>query len=129
VIKGENDLKTGLVIEDNEDNMILICRLLNKYGYRTLGAGTGKEGFEMIKKELPDFVILDIQLPDINGTEVLKMIREDQRCKDIPVIAVTSYAMAGDKERLLEAGCNGYIEKPISPAIVITQIKNILNED
>ncbi len=122
-------MKTGLIIEDNEDNMVLICRLLDKYGYKTLKASTGLKGFDLVLEELPDFVILDIQLPDIDGTEVLKMIRENEACKNTPVIAVTSYAMAGDREKLLNAGCNGYIEKPINPECIIAQIRKILNED
>ncbi len=121
-------MKTGLIIEDNEDNMVLICRLLNKYGHKTLEAETGNKGFEMAVKDRPDFIILDIQLPDIDGIEVLKKIRENEICKNIPVIAVTSYAMSGDHEKLIKAGCNGYIEKPINPEIVIDQINKILDK-
>ena len=74
----------------------------------------------------PGFVILDIQLPDINGLEVLKRIRASQVGKDIPIIAMTSYAMSGDKEKLLAAGCTAYIEKPIDPMLVIRQIQEVL---
>jgi len=121
-------MKKGLVIEDNEDNMVLITRYLQKFGYRTIWAQTGKKGYEMAIEMKPDFIILDIQLPDIDGTEVLKKIRASEEGKAIPVIAMTSYAMMGDREKLLAAGCNGYIEKPIDPDRVISQIRHIIGE-
>jgi CheY-like chemotaxis protein len=127
--KGESKLKTSLIIEDNENNMVLICRLLGKYGYKTIEAKTGKEGFKMILEKRPDFVLLDIQLPDMSGTEVLKMIRTNKIIKNIPVIVVTSYAMSGDKDMLMKAGCDGYIEKPINPKVFIAQIEEVLNAD
>ena len=121
-------MKTALIIEDNPDNMILITRLLEKSGYRTHRALTGMEGFEMTLIIKPDFIILDIQLPDIDGTEVLRKIRGSEIGSSIPVIAMTSYAMSGDREKLLAAGCDGYIEKPIDPERVISQIKSIIGE-
>jgi two-component system cell cycle response regulator DivK len=121
-------MKTGLVIEDNEDNMVLITRYLQKFGYRTIRAESGNKGYEMAIGMKPDFIILDIQLPDIDGTEVLKKIRASEEGKKIPVIAMTSYAMMGDREKLLAAGCNGYIEKPIDPDRVISQIRHIIGE-
>ena len=119
-------MKTALVIEDNEDNRVLITRLLGKYGYQTIEAVTGSEGVAMAISQTPDFVLLDIQLPDIDGTEVLRQIR--QAGSDVPIIAMTSFAMAGDREKLLAAGCNGYIEKPIDPERVIAQITQVLDE-
>lgn len=121
-------MKTALIIEDNHDNMVLITRLLEKSGYLTLQAMTGLEGFEMARQKRPDFIILDIQLPDIEGTDVLKKIRSSEIGNSIPVIAMTSYAMSGDREKLLSAGCDGYIEKPIDPALVISQIKSFIGE-
>jgi len=121
-------MKKALVIEDNPDNMVLITRLLNKAGYQTLEAITGRDGFEKSLKEKPDFILLDIQLPDIPGTELLKLIRESEIGASIPIIAVTSYAMSGDREKLLAAGCDGYLEKPIDPKLIIQQIKNIIGE-
>jgi CheY-like chemotaxis protein len=121
-------MKTALIIEDNPDNMVLITRFLEKFGYRTLQAVTGMEGFEMALQKRPDFIILDIQLPDIEGTEVLRKIRSSEIGNSIPVIAMTSYAMSGDRERLLSAGCDGYIEKPIDPERVISQIRRLTGE-
>jgi CheY-like chemotaxis protein len=121
-------MKTALIIEDNPDNMVLITRFLEKFGYRTLQAVTGMGGFEMALQKRPDFIILDIQLPDIEGTEVLRKIRSSEIGNSIPVIAMTSYAMSGDRERLLSAGCDGYIEKPIDPERVISQIRHLTGE-
>ncbi len=121
-------MKTGLVIEDNEDNMVLITRFLEKFGYQILQAETGQLGLDMALREKPDFIILDIQLPDIDGTEVLRRLRESEAGKSISVIAMTSFAMAGDREKLLAAGCNGYIEKPIDPERVLSQIKSVIGD-
>ena len=122
-------MKTALIIEDNPDNMILITRLLGKAGYLTIQAVTGMDGFDMALRERPDFIILDIQLPDMDGTEVLRRIRGSEIGNSIKVIAMTSYAMSGDREKLLAAGCDGYIEKPIDPARVISQIKSLIGEE
>ena len=119
---------TALIIEDNDDNLVLISALLERGGYRTIAAMTGETGFALALKERPDLIILDIQLPDINGTEVLRKIRAEERGKSIPIIAMTSYAMAGDEERLLADGCNGYIEKPIDPLLVLDQISDIMEK-
>jgi two-component system, cell cycle response regulator DivK len=121
-------MKKALVIEDNKDNMALIIFILEKNGYSTIRAENGREGIALAKKELPDFILLDIQLPDIDGFEVLKELRRIESTTSIPVIAVTSYAMTGDRHKLINAGCNGYIEKPIDPFIVVNQIKKIIGE-
>ena len=121
-------MKTGLVIEDNEDNMMLITRLLKKAGYATLWAPNGRKGLDMAQGSLPDFILLDIQLPDIDGTEVLRLLLASAITKAIPVIVVTSYAMAGDREKFLAAGCTAYLEKPIDPLRVIEQIRTVVGE-
>ena len=116
----------ALVIEDNEDSMVLIVKLLNKGGYEVLEAKSGLSGYQLAQDKQPDLIILDIQLPDIGGIEVLKMIRAlDTDVAKVTIIAMTSYAMVGDREKLLAAGCNGYIEKPIDPMLVISQIREI----
>ena len=121
-------MKIALVIEDDENNMKLITFILEKNGYHTIRAETGQKGIEMALKKQPDFILLDIQLPDKDGQEVLKEIRKSEIGGEIPVIAVTSYAMSGDRERLLEAGCNGYIEKPIDPVNIMNQIRQVIGE-
>lgn len=119
--------QTALIIEDNENNMELITFILEAHGYQTLRAMTGGEGIALALSAAPDFVLLDIQLPDMDGAEALKAIRASEVGRTMPVIAVTSYAMSGDRERLLAAGCNGYIEKPIDPLLVINQLQGILD--
>jgi CheY-like chemotaxis protein len=121
-------MKRVLVIEDNENNMELITFILESHGCQVLKATCGRAGYEQALRERPDFIILDIQLPDIMGTEVLRLIRASAIGDSIPIIAMTSYAMAGDEQRLLAAGCNGYIEKPVDPERVITQITRIVGE-
>ncbi|SDK93145.1 Response regulator receiver domain-containing protein [Maridesulfovibrio ferrireducens] len=120
-------MKRALIIEDNDDNLELISFILNAYGYEYSSAMSGMEGYNKALTEHPDFILLDIQLPDISGTEVLAKLRATEATKSIPVIAMTSYAMAGDREKLMDAGCNGYIEKPIDPEIVIQQIQSFLD--
>ncbi|MBD3609273.1 MAG: response regulator [Gammaproteobacteria bacterium] len=115
-----------LVIEDTPDNMILISDILQLNGYQVIGAENGLLGFDMAKTEAPDFVLLDIQLPDIDGFEVLRKIRAEAITESLPVIAMTSFAMSDDRKKLLDAGCDGYIEKPIDPANVMTQIQQYL---
>lgn len=116
----------ALVIEDDENNMVLIAALLQKSGYQVSQAWTGAEGVRMALASRPDFIILDVRLPDLDGYEVLRQIRSSEIDGSIPIIAMTSYAMSGDRERLLAAGCNGYLEKPIDAAQVIAQIRHIL---
>lgn len=121
--------KVALVIEDTEDNIELITFILEAHGYGTLRAETGQKGIDLADKMRPDFIILDIQLPDMNGLEVLNEIRERESGKTVPIIAMTSFAMAGDRKRFLAAGCTGYIEKPIDPETVVDQIKNVLGDE
>lgn len=122
-------MKTALVIEDDVNNMELITVILELDGYQVIKAETGQKGFELAEEKLPDFIILDIQLPDMNGLEVLKKIRSSKADGTTPVIAMTSFAMSGDREKLLAAGCNGYIEKPIDPDKVMAQIQSILDKN
>ena len=119
-------MTTVLIIEDNPDNMLLISDILEANGYSLLQAETGLQGIEIAKEKLPGFIILDIQLPDILGYEVLARLRREEKTQNIPVVAMTSYAMAGDRERLLAAGCDGYVEKPIDPGTVMEQLKQAI---
>ena len=119
-------MNTVLVIEDNMDNMLLISDILEANGYAVLQAESGIQGVAMAEEHMPDFIILDIQLPDIIGNEVLARIRNKEKTQHIPVVAMTSYAMAGDRERLLAAGCDGYVEKPIDPGKVMEQLQEAI---
>jgi len=119
-------MKRMLVIEDDETNMYLIGFILRKNGYEVIEARTGEEGVELAIREKPDLVLMDIQLPDIDGLEATKRIRESEADGKIPIIALTSYAMTGDREKALAAGCTGYIEKPINPDTFIGEIEKYL---
>lgn len=122
-------MSIALVIEDNPDNLLLISDILEASGYTVLQAQSGNEGLEAAVTQQPDFILLDIQLPDIDGYEVVNKLRAHNDSKDIPVIAMTSYAMKGDREKLLgSGGCTGYIEKPINPNKVIDQIREAIGE-
>ena len=120
-------MKTVLIIEDNPDNMLLISDILEMNECCLIKAETGFQGLAMAQQQHPDFIILDIQLPDINGYEVLDRLRADPNTAAIPVIAMTSFAMAGDREKLIAAGCDGYVEKPFDPAKVMQQIEDTLD--
>lgn len=119
-------MKRILIVEDNEHNMYLISFILEKNGYETIKAVNGEEGFQLAIKEKPDIIIMDIQLPDINGLEVTKRIRASKVDSKIPIIAITSFAMSGDREKALGEGCTGYIEKPINPDTIMAEIEKHL---
>ena len=123
---GGTEMKRILVVEENEVNMYLIRFMLEKSGYEVIEAREGAVGVELAIKEKPDLIIMDIQLPDINGLEATKRIRASEADSDIPIVALTSYAMVGDRESALAAGCTGYIEKPINPEIFMADIEKYL---
>lgn len=121
-------MKRVLIIEDDDNNAVLISDLLRHAGYTPLNAETGEDGVRMALAARPDFILLDIQLPDIDGYQVVARLHQTPLAGQIPVIAITSYAMSGDRERLLAAGCSGYIEKPIDPGAVIETIRDIVGD-
>jgi len=114
--------KIILLIEDNEQNRYLLTFLLEQHGYQVVAAGDGPTSLEMAKTFVPHLILLDIQLPLMDGYAVARALREIEGLNATPIIAVTSYAMVGDRERALAAGCNGYIEKPINPETFVAEI-------
>jgi len=112
-----------LVIEDNEQNLYLMNFLLTKHGFDVREAHDGREGIEAARAEKPDLILLDIQLPGMSGHDVARELRRDARLASVPIVAVTSYAMPGDREEVLAAGCTGYIEKPINPDTFVSQLE------
>jgi len=115
-----------LVIEDNDQNLYLITFILEKAGYEVFQARSGRSGIDMTVAEKPDLVLMDIQLPEMDGYAVTREIRKTFSKDELPIIAVTSYAMAGDREKALEAGCNGYQTKPINPDTIIAYLEQFL---
>ncbi|MHB8448641.1 MAG: response regulator [Rudaea sp.] len=118
-------IKTALLIEDNEQNRYLATFLLEYHGYRVVPAEDGVRGIELAKELKPDIILLDIQLPRMDGYAVASALRLIEELRDIPIIAVTSYAMMGDREKALDAGCTDYIEKPIDPATFAAHVTKI----
>ena len=103
-----------LVVEDNETSMKLFRDVLTATGYRTLEATTGREAVEVATEHVPDLVLMDIQLPDVDGVEALTRLRANDETASIPVLAVTAQAMYGDRERFLAVGFDGYVSKPVN---------------
>ena len=121
-------MRKVLVVEDNMENLTLITYALQRAGYTVVAAETGEEGIEIALKERPMFIIMDIDLPGIDGIETTRRIRVSEIGSSIPIIAITSYAMVGDKEAILEAGCNGYFQRPIDPVTIMDRIERIINK-
>ena len=111
-----------LLVEDNAVNRRLASFLLRSQGYQVREAATAQEAFEIIRSDRPDLIVMDIQLPGMDGLEATKRLKEEPATRDIPVVAVTSYAMAGDREKALAAGCAGYVTKPIDKATFVKEI-------
>ncbi|SRR6266536_171925 len=118
-----------LVVEDNEKNMKLFRDVLQATGYRTLEATTGEAALELLAEHVPDLVLMDAQLPGIDGVETLRRLREDERIADTRVVALTAQAMAGDRERFLEAGFDGYISKPVDVPEFIGTVRRYCGEE
>lgn len=118
--------KTVLVVEDNELNMKLFHDLLEAHGYDILQTKDGMEALKIARDERPDLILMDIQLPEVSGLEVTKWIKEDDNLKEIPVVAVTAFAMKGDEEKIREGGCEAYIAKPISVANFLETVQRFL---
>ena len=115
-----------LIIEDNEQNMYLLTFLLEKNGYTVMQASDGLQGIKAAVQYKPAVILLDIQLPGMSGYEVAERLKKMNEVARIPIIAVTSYAMPGDREKAEKAGCIGYIEKPIDPATFIADFQKFL---
>jgi two-component system, cell cycle response regulator DivK len=112
-----------LVVEDNERNMKLFRDVLQASGYRTLEATTGERAVKLVIEHGPDLVLMDIQLPDIDGVEALDRLRSDERTASVPVLALTAQSMEGDRERFLAAGFDGYLSKPVNIADLVATVK------
>jgi two-component system cell cycle response regulator DivK len=111
-----------LYIEDNALNMRLVRKLLHSFGYNMIEAYDGVSGLEMVEVECPDLILVDVNLPDIDGLEITRRIRMNSQCTHIPIVALTANAMHGDRERCLDAGCDGYIAKPVTRL----ELKNVI---
>lgn len=115
-----------LVIEDNEQNLYLVRFILERSDYEVFAATDGLTGIELASRLKPDLILLDIQLPGMDGYTVARSLRKNPDFTDTPIVAVTSYAMPGDREKTIESGCSDYIEKPIDPDTFVARVKKHL---
>ncbi|MBM3552092.1 MAG: response regulator [Alphaproteobacteria bacterium] len=120
--------KTILIVEDNELNMKLFNDLLESNGHATLCAKNGREALALAQNHRPDLILMDIQLPDISGLDVTRLLKADDDLKAIPVVAITAFAMKGDEEKILQGGCEAYLSKPISVAKFLETVNSFLAE-
>jgi two-component system, cell cycle response regulator DivK len=120
--------KTVLIVEDNELNMKLFHDLLVAHGYATLQTRSGMEALSIARARRPDLILMDIQLPEVSGLEVTKWLKDDDDLCDIPVVAVTAFAMKGDEQRIRQGGCEAYISKPISMKLFIDTVRRFAGD-
>ncbi len=121
--------KTVLIVEDNELNMKLFHDLLEAHGIDTVETNDGTKVLDIAREHKPDLILMDIQLPEVSGLDVTKWLKEDEALRDIPVIAVTAFAMKGDEQKIREGGCEDYISKPISVSRFMEIIEKYLGSD
>jgi CheY-like chemotaxis protein len=121
--------KRILIVEDNPLNMELVCVVLESHGYEAWQARTGTEALERLGTGKPDLIVMDIQLPGLDGLTLTKRLKQEPATQDIPVLALTAHAMKGDRDRILGAGCSGYIQKPIDIKELTNQVARLLQED
>ncbi len=120
--------KRILMVEDEPKNMKLLRDLLQKFGYETVEATDGEQGVELTRKIKPDLILMDIMMPKLDGFEATRILKADISTKDIPVVALTAFAMSGDKERALAAGCDGYITKPVDVNVLLKTVGQFLTQ-
>lgn len=120
------EIKRVLIIEDNDLNLKLFKDLLEAHGYQTIETKDGAKALDLIIEANPNLVLLDIQLPNVSGIDIIKQIRGNEKTKEIPVIAVTAFAMHDDEERIIDAGCQAYVSKPISIISFVELIQKYL---
>lgn len=118
--------KRVLVIEDEEDNRRIVRDLLTSVGYEIIEAVTGPDGVAAAETQCPDLILMDIQLPELDGYEVTRRIKANPHLRHIPIIAVTSYALSGDDVKAFEAGCDAYVAKPFSPRALLAKVREYL---
>ena len=120
--------KSVLIVEDNELNMKLFNDLLEANGYTTIQTRSGVEAVELTRTHGPDLILMDIQLPEVSGLEVIRWIKDDEALKHIPVIAITAFAMKGDEEKIRQGGCEAYLSKPISVVKFLETVRIYLSD-
>lgn len=123
-----NEPHSVLIVEDNELNMRLFCDLLTAHGYVVHQCRDGAKAIEIARKEMPDLVVMDIQLPEVSGLDITRWMKDDEALTHIPVLAVTAFAMRSDERRVREAGCEGYLSKPIQIAAFVKAVQSLIEK-
>jgi len=121
--------RTILLVEDHEDNRIVYRTILEHYGYTVLLAGDGAEGVRLAREARPDLVLMDVSIPVMDGWEATSVLKADPATAAIPVIALTAHALAADRARAEEVGCDGYLAKPVEPRVVLEEVRRFLGPD
>ena len=120
--------KKVLIVEDNELNMKLFNDLLLAHGYETIQTRNGVEAVDLARRNHPDLILMDIQLPEVSGLQVTQWIKDDEELRGIPVIAITAFAMKGDEEKIRQGGCEAYLSKPISVVKFLETVRNYIGD-
>ena len=120
--------KTVLIVEDNELNMKLFNDLLEAHSFKTLQTRSGVEAVELARKHRPNLILMDIQLPEVSGLQVIQWIKDDEALRSIPIIAITAFAMKGDEEKIRKSGCEAYLSKPISVVKFLETVRNYVSD-
>jgi CheY-like chemotaxis protein len=121
--------KTILLVEDNEDNRIVYSTILKHFGYTVTEAWNGEEGISKARSGRPDLILMDISIPIIDGWEATQVLKHDPATKHIPIIALTAHALASDREKAFEVGCDGYLAKPCEPRAVVAEVQRFLGRN
>jgi CheY-like chemotaxis protein len=119
-------LKTVLLVEDNEDNLVVYRTILEHVGFRVIEARDGEEGVSRAKEHLPDLILMDISIPKMDGWEATQRLKADGNTKQIPIIALTAHALEEDRQKALQAGCDGYLAKPVEPRRVVQEVERFV---
>jgi CheY-like chemotaxis protein len=119
-------MKTVLLVEDNEDNLVVYRTILEHVGYRVLEARDGEEGVLRAREDKPDLILMDISIPKIDGWEATQRLKSDPETREIPIIALTAHALEEDRQKATQAGCDGYLAKPVEPRRVVQEVERFV---
>jgi two-component system, cell cycle response regulator DivK len=122
----DNTTKTVLLVADNEDNLVVYRPILEHVGYRVLEARDGEEGVSRARENLPDLILMDISIPKIDGWEATQRLKADDATRGIPIIALTAHALEEDRQKAVQAGCDGYLAKPVEPRRVVAEVERFV---
>lgn len=121
-----NSQKTVLLVEDNEDNLVVYRTILEHVGYRVVEARDGEEGVSRAREQMPDIILMDISIPKLDGWEATQRLKQGADTKAIPIIALTAHALEEDRQKAIQAGCDGYLAKPVEPRRVVQEVERFV---